>query len=175
MINLDERRQEIVGVATKLFKKFVSMPKDVRPDDKERTGIQVIVWEPGTRNLVMGSIEEPSEAARFFAIEKAVRSHMLSDMSSGNSANPDSMEFAGSVSIFYSHPEKKGEKLQEGILRVSTSGLTAEEDVAVSVSIIARIIGCSFAETCQYIQACNGKLPAWYEEDNKGYFQFLFE
>ena len=72
MIDLSVRRQEITDVATEMFQKFINLPKDVRPDDKERSGIQVLVWQPGTRNLVLTSVKEPSEAARFFAIEKAV-------------------------------------------------------------------------------------------------------
>src|SRR6056297_2452844 len=100
MIDLNEKRQDIIAVATELFEKFVNMPKNVRPDNKERTGIQVLVWQPGTRNFLMVSVGEPSEAARFFAVEKAVRSLQNGDVSSGNSADPDIMQFSGSVSIF---------------------------------------------------------------------------
>lgn len=173
MIDLGSKRQDIIAVATEVFEKFVNMPKSIRPDEKERTGIQVLVWEPGTRNLVMVSIKEPSEAARFFAVEKAVRSHILSDMSSDNSASPSVMQFAGSLSIFLGGlPGYAG---GEGILRASTSGLTAEEDAATSAAVLAKITGRSFADVCDSVNAFDGRLPDWYDEQNRGYFEFLFE
>ncbi|HBA36858.1 TPA: hypothetical protein DCZ15_03210 [Candidatus Falkowbacteria bacterium] len=175
MIDLNEKRQDIIAVATEVFEKFVSMPKSVRPDDKERTGIQVLVWEPGTRNLVMVSIKEPSEAARFFAIEKAVRSHILSNMSSADSAHPSTMEFPGSLSIFLD--ELSGHEDEEGLLRASTSGLTAEEeDAAVSAAVLAKVTGNSFVEICDNVNSYGGRLPYWYDDkDRRGYFKFLFE
>ncbi|MFZ4632287.1 MAG: hypothetical protein ACOYL8_03770 [Patescibacteria group bacterium] len=175
MIDLSEKRQDIISVATEVFEKFVGMPRSVRPDDKERTGIQVLVWEPGTRNLVMVSIKEPSEAAKFFAVKKAVRSNDLSDMSSQNSAHPPTMQFAGSLSVFLDElPGHEGEK---GILRASTSGLTAEEDAAVSAAVLAKVTDNSFVEICNNVDNSNGGLPDWYwqDEEDRSYFQFLFE
>lgn len=173
MIDLNGKRQDIIAVATELFERFVSMPKDVRSDEKERTGIQVLVWEPGTRNLVMVSIKEPSEAAKFFAVEKAVRSHIMSDMSSDNSAHPPTMQFAGSLSVFLN--ELRGHESEEGIIRASTSGLKTEEDVAISAAILAKITGLSFKEICDSVKSFNGNLPDWYDEADRSYFQFLFE
>mgnify|MGYP000848891163 CR=1 FL=1 len=173
-MDLNEKRQDIISVATEMFEKFVNMPKSVRPDDKERTGIQVIVWEPGTRNLVMVSIKEPSEAARFFAVEKAVRSHILSDMSSGNSEDVATMQFSGSLSVFLN--ELPGHEDNEGLLRASTSGLTAEEDAAVSAAVLAKVTGSSFVQICDNVDEHWGKLPYWHDDtDRRGYFQFLFE
>jgi len=173
MIDLSEKRQSIIAVATEVFEKFVGMPKDMRPDDKERTGIQVLVWEPGTRNLVMVSIKEPSEAAKFFAVEKAVRSHVLSDMSSDNSAHPPTMQFPGSLSVFLD--ELPGHEEEEGILLASTSGLSAEEDAATSAAVLARVTGNSFTEICDCVNDFAGGLPDWYDEADRSYFQFLFE
>jgi len=173
MIDLNSKRQEIVAVATEVFEKFVNMPKSVRPDDKERTGIQVLVWEPGTRNLVMVSIKEPSEAARFFAVEKAVRSHIFLDMSSENSAHPRMMQFAGSLSVFLK--KLPGHEAEEGILRASTSGLTAEEDAATSAAVLAKILKVSFLEICNSVNSFDGDLPYWYDKEHRSYFQFLFE
>lgn len=175
MIDLNEKRQDIIAVATEVFEKFVNMPKSVRPDDKERTGIQVLVWEPGTRNLVMVSIKEPSEAARFFAIEKAVRSHILTDMSSGNSEDSSAMQFAGSLSVFLD--ESPGNEDKEDMLLISsTSGLTAEEDAAISAAVLAKVTGKSFIEICESVDLYGGNLPYWYDDKNRRkYFQFLFE
>jgi hypothetical protein len=173
MIDLNSKRPQIIAVATELYKKFTSMPESVRHDDKVRTGIQVLVWEPGTRNMVMVSIEEPSEAARFFAVEKAVRSHVLSDMSSGNSADPDSMQFPGSLSVFLD--ELRGHEGESGILRASTSGLTGEEDAATSAAVLATVTEVSFSEICDNVNESFGDLPDWYDEEKREYFQFLFE
>lgn len=175
MLDLNKKRQDIITVATELFEKFVNMPKDVRPDNKERTGIQVFVWKPGTRNLVLVSVKEPPEAVKFFAIEKAVRANVLLHMSSESSANPSLMRFPGSVSISYLSREFADFCLCESVLISSTSGLTPEEDVAVSVSILADILGLSFLQACESIVSGGGELPDWYKKEDKGYFQFLFE
>ncbi len=144
------------------------MPKDVRPDDKERTGVQVLVWEPLIRNLVTVSIKEPSEAARFFAVEKAVRAFTNLDFSSENSAFPDYMMFAGSVSLPIGYSDID-------MLVASTSGLKAKEDVAISVAILSEITGLSIIDVCKNIDNSGGCLPNWYHEENKVYFQFLFK
>lgn len=172
MIDLNSKRQDIIAVATEMFEKFVGMPKSVRPDDKERTGIQVLVWEPGTRNLVMASIKEPSEAAKFFVVEKAVRSHVNGHSSSANSEVITELQFAGSLSVLLD--ELSGHE-DDVYLLASTSGLTAEEDVAVSVAILSKIMGATFAEICDSVREYGGQLPYWYDEKNRGYFQFLFE
>lgn len=174
MIDLNSKRQDIIAVATEVFEKFVSMPKNVRTDDKERTGIQVLVWEPGTRNLVMISIKEPSEAARFFAVEKAVRTHVNGDSSSANSADTPGMQFAGSLGIFWD--ELSGHEGEDEIfLFASTSGLKAEEDVAVSAAVLSKIAGVPFVEICDQVRSYGGQLPDWYDEKKRDYFQFLFE
>ena len=71
--NLAERKEELTALAEELFKKIIALPKEVRGDMKERTGICVLFWVPRSRNLMIIEIGKPSEAARFFAIEKAVR------------------------------------------------------------------------------------------------------
>ncbi|MEI7451983.1 MAG: hypothetical protein WCK37_02125 [Candidatus Falkowbacteria bacterium] len=172
---MNEKRQDIIAVAAELFDKFVNIPKSVRPDDNKRTGIQVLVLEPHTRNLVMVSIKEPSEAAKFFVVEKAVRSEELSHMSSANSAHPPFMQFPGSLSVFLNELPGHNNKLEEGVLTVSTSGLLSEEDVAISAAILAKITGASFAQICDSVDAFSGELPDWYNKDSRSYFDFLFE
>jgi hypothetical protein len=175
MIDLNAKRQEITDVATEIFEKFVNMPQDVRPDDKERTGIQVLVWQPGTRNLVLVSVKEPSEAARFFAIEKAVREDTHGHYSSENSAEPKFMMFAGSISLQMDEIPGFEELGHDAVLTASTSGLKAEEDVAVSAAILAKLTGLSIDEICENVNFNDGVLPDWYYDEDKGYFQFLFE
>ena len=174
MIDLNSKRQEIFDTALKLFEKFVSMPQSLRPDDKERTGIQVVAWQPDSRNLVLSSIKTPSEAAQFFAIEKAVRSATKNHVSSENSANFSIMRFPGSVSVWLDELLESGFG-GDAAITVSTSGLKAEEDVAISVAILAKITGKSFVDVCNNIILFGGILPAWYSQKDKGYFKFLFE
>lgn len=175
MIDLNAKRQDVIAVATELFEKFVSMSKDVRSDDKKRTGIQVLVWEPGTRNLVMISAKDPSEAAKFFSIEKAVRAECNFDHSSQNSANPGKMQFAGSVALQMNEIPGFGNLSGNAILVASTSGLKEEEDVAVSIAILSKITGLTFKEVCNIIDLNDGLLPDWCYNETKGYFQFLFD
>lgn len=174
MIDLNSERQGVIDLATELFEKFVTMPKDLRPDKKERTGIQILIWESGTKNLLMASIKEPSRFSKFFAVEKAVRMNINYHSSSANSANFDAMEFPGSVSAWLndlSDFEYEGDPF----ITASTSGLRPEEDVAISVAILAEITGVPFATICKNIDSYGGILPYWYSEKDKGIFQFLFE
>ncbi|QQG52748.1 MAG: hypothetical protein HY931_00755 [Candidatus Falkowbacteria bacterium] len=172
MIDLNEKRQAIIAVATEMFNKFVSMPPELRSDDKPRTGIKVLVWEPGTRNLILFSVAEPSEAAQFFVVEKAVRSHILSDMSSQNSEHEPSLQYMGSLSVFLDELEGRADK--KGILLASTSGLKGEEDAAISASVLAEAADASFQDICDNVASNFGKLPFWYDSEDKSYFDFLF-
>lgn len=174
MINLNEKRNEVFEIASELFEKFTNMPKTVRTDEKERTGVQVVVWEPGTRNLIMVSVGEPSEAARFLAVEKAVRANAYADGTSSESEVASLNRFAGALSIFWDFGEtEKGQGRSE--IFASTSGLKSEEDVAISIAVLAKITGKKFSEICDIIFHCDGQLPTWYDSGNRSYFGFLFE
>ncbi len=148
-IDLQEIKQELIRVATDGFNTLINLPKEIRGDDKERTGIQVLVREPGTRNLVFFSVGNPSEYAMFFSAEKAVRSHIHGDYASQNSADPKKMEFAGSITVTI-----------EGItLQASASGTKAEEDVALMVKALACIFNLSTKNVCFLIETKGGRLP----------------
>lgn len=172
MIDLNEKREAIIAVATKMFEKFVNLPQSVRPDEKPRTGIQVLIWQPGTRNLLLFSVGQPSEAAQFFVTEKAVRSHLLSDMSSQNSEHEPSLQYRGSLSVFLD--ELEGHAGEEGTLRASTSGLSGDEDAATSAGVLAEATNVSVKAICDNVAANFGKLPSWYYDEDKRYFDFLF-
>lgn len=136
-------------MATNGFNTLKNLPKEIRKDDKERTGIQVLVREPGTRNLIFFSVGNPSEHAMFFAAEKAVRSHIHGDSASQNSSNPEKMEFAGSVSVCI-----------DGIcLQVSVSGMRAEEDVAIAITILSHLFSVLPKKICLQIEMSGGRLP----------------
>ena len=123
-------RLSLLAVAENLFQLITDLPSNIRPDEKERTGIKIFVREVGTRNLMLGSVGHPSEAAQFFATEKAVRSETLGHFSSQNSEDPGQMKFAGSVTVSF-----RGAKYQ-----ASVSGLKAEEDVFIAVSLLASLL-----------------------------------
>ncbi|PKM91293.1 hypothetical protein CVU82_01695 [Candidatus Falkowbacteria bacterium HGW-Falkowbacteria-1] len=162
MINLDERRLDIISVATKAFEIITRIPNDVRKDDKERTGIQVLVRQPGTRNLVFVSIKEPSEAAKFFSAEKAVRSDLRFEMTSQESEDPKKLQFPGSVMI----------EVEDGhFLQASISGLQSEEDVAVAIAILSSLLSTIPSDLCERIRAQGGELPSCFEEEG----HYLYE
>jgi hypothetical protein len=149
-IDLIQKKSLIISTATDCFYRITGLPQEVRKDDKERTGIQVLVREPNTRNLVFISVGTPSEAAMFFAAEKAVRSNINGDNASENSANPDRMEFAGSVTC-YSY---EGTEVQ-----ASVSGLKAEEDVTVGIMVLSSILEMTPKEVCRGVSVNGGRLP----------------
>ena len=177
MINLNEKKENIEIIATKLFEKFTGTSGNIRLDQKERTGIQVLVWQVNTKNFVMVPVKKPSVATQFFAIEKAVRAEVESDYTSQDSADLELMKYAGSISIPMN--EVPGfEKLDDDVLlTASTSGLKAEEDVAISIAVLAEITGLFFREICELVLFYSRRqsLPDWYFKKDKSYFSFLFE
>lgn len=155
-IDLDSKRKLITETASKYFHLITALPRSVRTDEKERTGVQVLVIEPGTRNLVMVSVKNPSEAARFFAVEKAVRSEALGDASSLNSADGEKMRFAGSVTVY----------INEMKVQASVSGLKAEEDVVIAIRILAAIFDIMPKAIISNIKKNGGKLPSEFAVKN---------
>lgn len=140
-IKLSEKKALAIIIAALAYYKITKLPKSIRPDDKERTGIQIFVRVPGTRNLIYFPISEPSEAAKVFSIEKAIRSAILNNATSEESADPSIMQYAGSVTICLDGVE----------YQVSVSGLKAEEDVAVAVIVLSKILNVSTMFICEEI------------------------
>ena len=155
-INLELKRKLIAKTASKYFHSIIALPQWIRTDEKERTGIQVLVIEPGTRNLVMISVKDPSEAARFFAVEKAVRSDVLGDASSLNSGDEENMKFAGSVTVY----------INEMKIQASVSGLKAEDDVVIAIRILAAIFDITPKAIISNIRKNGGKLPPEFATKN---------
>jgi len=147
--NLFGRRAQLVALATELFDYITGLPKEIRPDDKERTGIQIFLREVGTRNLVFASIHNPSEAAQSFSVEKAIRSEALQDFSSQNSEDPNSMRFRGSLSILFHH----------SLMQSSTSGLTGDEDTVVSLRLLSFVTNISSDFLIEHIIKNEGEIP----------------
>lgn len=155
-MNLEEKKERVHKTATFWFEQLLKLPNDIRNDDKERTGIQVFAWEPGTRNFIYFPVGNPSEAAQIFSVEKAVRSYVLGDASSQNSQDIAKLRFPGSVTIIIN-----------GItIIVSVSGLQSHEDVFIAIQILAGIFNKTTASICLSIVEQEGELPRfthWYE------------
>jgi hypothetical protein len=143
-------------IAQVIFETITGLPKDIRSDDKERTGIKILLREIGTRNLILESINKPSEAAQFFAIEKAVRSEMLKHYASQNSEDSTKMRFAGSITLNY---------LNKTLLQCSVSGLKAEEDVFIAVILLARASKTPVSYVIDMIELGRGELPDQFKQE----------
>ena len=149
MIELSEKKGLLIGHSLKIFDGIVGLPTNIRPDEKERTGIQVLVRVPGTRNLVFFSVGSPSEFAQFFAAEKAVRSDLFGHTSSETSQDWDEMRFPGSVTV----------KTDDAFYQASVSGLKAEEDVFIAIKLLSLILKETFFDVYENIAKLGGELP----------------
>lgn len=143
--------------ADKFFQKLISLPPDIRPDVKERTGVAVLLREVNTRNIIYFLVKDPSQAAQFFVAEKAVRSQILGDTSSMNSENADEYKFAGSVTI----------KLGGIEYQASCSGLKSEEDVFFSIFMLSLLFQIRKDWIIKHIKENGGVLPDFESEEFK--------
>jgi hypothetical protein len=156
MINLKEKELEIMETAAFWFNTLMNLPNEIRQDTKERTGISVYIREPGKRNSLHFSVSQPSADATDFAVEKAVRSHVLGHVSSQNSEDPEKLQFAGSLTL----------EIDGTIIQVSVSGMQSFEDVFIAIQILSRISGAYTYSVCLSIAEKGGELPKfthWYE------------
>lgn len=153
-INLLEMRDSLISSANRLFEEIMKVPQEIREDSKQRTGIMVLVKEARTRNLILFKVHEPSEAAQFFVVEKAVRSAVLRQPTSQNSEDEDCFEFAGSITVT---PEV-------GIhYQVSVSGAQTHEDVAIAVALMAEVLDWKVSSVLFNIKAKGGLLPSFFQ------------
>jgi len=164
-IILEDLRINLISVATVIFNEIVNLPKELRPDEKQRTGIAILVREIGTRNLLIIKIHEPSENAQFFSIEKAVRSESFHDYSSQNTENPDRMKFAGSVTVPYDNQTD---------IQCSVSGLKAEEDTAVAVVLLSFVTGWTKRKVIENIVKKGGALPKCFYDKNHYLYEMIW-
>lgn len=135
-VNLAEKREELSALAHELFQKITGLDPTIRKDVKERKGIQVVCCVPGTRNLIVIPVGQPTETAQFFSIEKAVRTDLSDDMTSDESANEKLCQFIGAVAY-----DGEKEEHEELYVIVSTSGLLGIEDSAISCILQGKIWG----------------------------------
>ncbi|NVN97035.1 hypothetical protein HXX01_02265 [Candidatus Nomurabacteria bacterium] len=159
------RRTQFIELATKLFDEITNLPKEVRPlDDKPRTGIQIYLREAETRNSIFASIYQPSEQAQSFSVEKAVRSETLGDFSSQNSENPEKMKFRGSLSILF----------HRGMIQASCSGLSGDEDAAISLRLLKNLTGFSTEFIIGHIVRNEGMVPDCFFERGHYLYKLIY-
>ncbi len=156
-LDLESKRRDIHAFGLKIFNEIINTPKEIRDDDKERTGIMILVREVNSRNLIFVKILEPSEATNYFVVEKAVRSVTLGQATSQNSQNEEEFKFAGSITIDLYN----GKKYQ-----VSVSGLQAHEDVVVAILVMAKTFDCTAYNVVENIIDFDGELPSFLNDRN---------
>ncbi len=161
VIDIKSKRNELIALATKWYDAIVSLPAEIRTDEKTRTGVQVLLRQIGTRNQVFFSVHHPSEDAMFFCAEKGVRSEIEGDLTSGESANPEICRFGGSVTLMIG-----------GVAyQASVSGLNSFEDVALALIMLSRLTGFPPAAILEQILAENESIPEEFNDKDN----FLYE
>jgi len=166
LINLQNIEAEVAAFGTILFEKIMNIPQKVRNDDKERTGIRIMIRETQSRNLIIVPVLKPSPLTEFFVVEKAVRSEIKGDYTSGNSHDQSLFRFHGSITI-----EIGGKKIQ-----ISVSGLQEEEDTAFAIKIAAHIFKLTESGIIDYLSNKHehGRLPASVIGRNKDNYLYKF-
>jgi len=155
-VNLDLIRGMLIAEAYKRYDEIMGLPGDERKEEKARTGIQIFIREPGTRNALYASIYHPSEAAQTFSVEKAVRSYTLGHFASQNSEDPEKMQYRGSLTV----------NIGGILIQASVSGLDADEDVYVAANLLAKIFSMTTLEILSHIAENNGQRPATFKQKN---------
>ena len=156
MINLKEQEKKIKKAAQFWFDAILNLSNEIRQDNQQRTGISIYIREPETENILHFSIGNPPPKAKDFAIEQAVRSYGLGDVSSQNSEDVNNSHFAGSLMI----------EINKTSIQVSISGLQSYENVFIAIQLLSVISNESTSSICLDIIDNSGDLPNfthWYE------------
>lgn len=148
-INVESKSRAITYLGNKLFVYITTLPKDIRPDKTQRTGVQLFMRVLGTRNQSSVSVKKPSKDAKIFAIEKSVRTETHAHKTSLDSEDVENMKFGGCIGFYIGDEE----------FHVSCSGLTAQEDTVISIIILSQIAGVFINDILDEIIRDGGKLP----------------
>ena len=147
-IDLAQKKMLIHLIGTQIFDYLTSLPKDIRSDNEERTGISIVLRVPGTRNFLGVSIHRPSEEDKVSAIEKSVRTALYDDITSQDSEDEDVMKLRGCVSM----------KVNYEIFHSSVSGLLGSEEVAIAIIMMAIATDRTVSQVIINIKQRGGKL-----------------
>lgn len=164
MVDLIDRKTDLWTVASNWFKIINEDFASRRNDDKPRTGIQVFICEPGTRNLAYFPVGSPTEAAQVFAVEKVIRMELSGTITSQDCENPEKMQFPGGLSLSINGITFQG----------AVSGLLSPEDVFISLMLLCFISGLSPLRVCNYIVNHGGLLPRCFDDKNYYLYKFVW-
>ncbi len=142
---------------------LTAMSPDIRRDVKPRTGIATCLWEKQVDDMDYFTVELPSVRARILAVEKLVRTKEAGDYSSANTAIESQQKYPGCVAI----------PMSKQTIYVSVSGLKSEEDVALSVLILAYLFQIAPRYVCKIIRQNYGILPVEFDDPNHYLYKFV--
>lgn len=162
--DLQVMKHDVRNLSENYFERIINLPAEVRRDTKTRTGIQILIKEVDTKNLICFPVNFPSEQAQHFVHEKAIRSEFWNHSASQNSENPELFQYRGSVTVCIN-----GKRIQS-----STSGLMGDEDVFISIVNLAHVTGLSVKEVIKNIKTNDGLLPSSFN-DKKHYLHQMLE
>ncbi|MEI6673286.1 MAG: hypothetical protein WCL02_08500 [bacterium] len=148
-VDLKQKRKFIAEFGLEIFDYLTGLSQDIRVDNEERTGIQIFGKVAGTKNVVTVAVRDPSEETRVFAIEQAVRTECFMHKTSQDSEDIKHNQLAGSVSMYFKNQD----------IHLSVCGLKPEENVALAIILLAKILEVSINEVIYDIQQDGGKLP----------------
>lgn len=156
-LNLLSQKHDLQNLAKEIFDYLVGLPQDVRPDEKPRTGIQVLLRDPDyqSEELITFPVYKPSDRAQYFVMEKSLRTELYGDVTSQNSEKETEKKFRGCITV----------SLEDCMFHCSVSGLYGSEDVAIAIILSARATELSINDVMVNIGARGGKMPVeFYQE-----------
>ena len=151
MYDLSQDVDSIENALHLMFNALMDLPAEVRPpDEKPRTGIQCCIKQVHTRNIIMPKAYNPSPVALHLASEKIVRAYERGYHSSRVNADPEKFEFAGGLIV----------KVGKDEIHCGISGMTQDEDEAISFVILSRLLRQSPGNLIRMIYPCEEDVPA---------------
>jgi hypothetical protein len=148
--DFEAQREKIESLAVSLFRFMLSCPNEERKDEKERTGMKILIRQKGTANISVFDIAEPSGRTCFFVTEKILRMENLKHRSSQESQNEEKLYFSGALCY--------------ADVQISVSGLQAHEDAAVAFVVLSKLFNLNFDQMKGNFP--KGSLPEGFNDPN---------
>ena len=148
-INFSEQKDRAISIGEELFNKIIKFPGR---SDQERTGVQLLLSEVGTKNLLLVPIYSPSDEDSSWMIDIAEMSEDLDRFSSEDIGLVD----AGSVIVII------GNKMY----LASALGLKPEDNVFFAIRMLSYLLEVTFDWTIANIKENGGKLPEQFDDED---------
>jgi len=152
-INLSKQKDRAISLGEELFNKITKFPGR---SDQERTGVQLLISEIGTKNLLLVPIYSPSDEDSSWMIELAKMSEDLSNFSSENTV----LSNAGNVIVI----------IGNSMYLTSSLGLKPEDNVFFAIRMLSYLQEISVKWTIENSKANGSKLPKQF--DDKGHYLY---